>query len=147
MFTSQCSSLELPIGTILPYVGNLADIPDRWHLCDGTNGTPNLLDNRFLEGDATPGIFKEPGLPNIIYTQRHAGGNNDYTQGALSITGWGGGYSNGVMPWSATYFDAESGRKYWHQQTYGTTPTDTIFGNSTTVQPKAYTVMYIIKVK
>ena len=49
----------------MPYVGSLDDIPSGWHLCDGTDGTPNLLDNRFLEGDVTIGTFKEPGLPNI----------------------------------------------------------------------------------
>ena len=32
------------------YVGGVtSDIPDGWHLCDGTNGTPNLKD-RFIVG-------------------------------------------------------------------------------------------------
>ena len=39
----------LPVGTILPFAGNLADIPDGWALCDGSNGTPNLKD-RFIVG-------------------------------------------------------------------------------------------------
>ena len=37
----------LPIGTILPYIGALNDIPHGWFLCDGLNGTPDLRD-RFL---------------------------------------------------------------------------------------------------
>ena len=50
--------------------------------------------------------------------------------------------------WQAIYaFDAERGRKYWHQQTYGNIPIDSIFGNSTTVQPPAVTVRYYIRAK
>ena len=42
----------MPVGTILPYVGELADIPRGWALCDGSNGTPDLT-GRFLEEAAT----------------------------------------------------------------------------------------------
>jgi len=136
----------------LPYIGTLADIPNGWHLCDGTDGTPNLLDNRFLEGDATPGIFKEPGLPNI--TGKMTLGNGSSAGGTHVGSYYYIGYFGSLAfakydgNWGYWYgFDAELGRKYWHQQTYGTAPTDTIFGNSTTVQPKSYTVYYIIKMK
>lgn len=47
--SSQSSSLDLPVGTILPYTGKLSDIPSGWYLCDGSNGTPDLRD-RFLTG-------------------------------------------------------------------------------------------------
>ena len=39
----------VPVGTILPWYGNLSGIPDGYSLCDGTNGTPDLR-NRFLVG-------------------------------------------------------------------------------------------------
>ena len=42
--SSQGNSLELPIGTILPYVGDMADIPEGWALCDGSNGTLDMRD-------------------------------------------------------------------------------------------------------
>lgn len=32
----------LPVGTIWQYVGLEADIPQGWHLCDGTNGTTDF---------------------------------------------------------------------------------------------------------
>lgn len=35
------------VGIILPYVGDLEDIPNGWYLCDGTNGTPDMRD-RFI---------------------------------------------------------------------------------------------------
>lgn len=33
-----------PKGTILPYAGHLENIPSGWHLCDGHDGTVNLVD-------------------------------------------------------------------------------------------------------
>lgn len=129
-------------------MGDIANIPPKWHLCDGTDGTPNLLDGHFLEGNTTIRIFKEPGLPNITGNSGNAnfldkGGTGCFAQWIKSFAPWGG---SGYLRWSVI-FDAESGRKYWHQQTYGTVPSDIIYGNSNTVQPKSYTVMYIIKVK
>ncbi len=38
-----------PTGTIVIWTGLLSNIPDRWQLCDGTNGTPNLI-ARFVLG-------------------------------------------------------------------------------------------------
>lgn len=137
------------MGTILPYVGDLDKIPKKWHLCDGTAGTPNLT-GRFLEGTlSAPNRYIEAGLPNITGhlslitggTSGNGAFKNVWDQVVPVIVA---GYGEKII---TTDFDAESGRKYWHQQTYGTVPTDAIYGNSNTVQPKAYTVYYIIKIK
>ena len=37
----------MPVGSIIMYNGKAEDIPSGWAICDGTNGTPNLLD-RFI---------------------------------------------------------------------------------------------------
>lgn len=39
----------VPSGGILLWSGSIATVPEGWVLCDGTNGTPNLLD-RFVIG-------------------------------------------------------------------------------------------------
>lgn len=39
----------IPIGMISLWSGSVATIPSRWHLCDGTDGTPNLVD-KFVVG-------------------------------------------------------------------------------------------------
>ena len=39
----------VPFGAILMWSGIIADIPESWALCDGTNGTPDLRD-RFIVG-------------------------------------------------------------------------------------------------
>ena len=41
--------VAIPPGTIVMWSGALADIPQGWKLCDGTNGTPDLRD-RFIVG-------------------------------------------------------------------------------------------------
>jgi len=46
-----------PLDTIQMWSGALADIPQGWFLCDGANGTPNLID-KFLLGSS---VGVEPG--------------------------------------------------------------------------------------
>ena len=138
---SQGNSLELPMGTILPYVGELADIPKGWYLCDGSNGTPDLR-NRFLEGTTTKAnMFIEAGLPNIT--------------GAYNTNGIWSGFLNGEnatqafsiqktssTPWGG--YDGDYG--YVGILSFSAERCSSIYGNSNTVQPPAYTVYYIIKV-
>ena len=38
---------SMPVGSIIMFNGQAADIPSGWAICDGTNGTPNLID-RFI---------------------------------------------------------------------------------------------------
>ena len=47
--TSADKSSDLPPGSIIPWFGQLRDLPEGWHICDGTNGTPDLRD-RFIVG-------------------------------------------------------------------------------------------------
>lgn len=47
-FGSQASG-TIPVGGIIMWSGSTASIPTGWALCNGTNGTPNLLD-RFIVG-------------------------------------------------------------------------------------------------
>ena len=46
------------------YDGFLSNIPKGWALCDGTNGTPNLI-SRFIMGTATQGQIGETGGANF----------------------------------------------------------------------------------
>ena len=46
---SVSTDSSVPQGTILPWYGELANIPSGFALCDGSNGTPDLR-NRFLVG-------------------------------------------------------------------------------------------------
>lgn len=87
----------VPIGTIIAWAGSQEEIPSGWYLCDGNNGTPNLID-RFVMGGASPG--KTGGSATHTHTLTTAGshthssvlskahrhsttvlGDDDYTKG------------------------------------------------------------------
>lgn len=40
---------DFPVGGIIIWSGSESNIPNNWHLCDGTNGTPDLR-NQFVIG-------------------------------------------------------------------------------------------------
>ena len=143
--TSQSSGSDSsPVGTILPYVGDLDKIPKKWHLCDGTEGTPNLLDGRFLEGNITIGKFKEPALPNIS-------GNINLERGGSNSS-----LVSGSGVFSTYYYDNHYNIWYWCIEnlkggvgiSFNASHYSSIYKDSCdTVQPAAYTVYYIIKIK
>lgn len=154
----------LPAGIVQAFAGTT--IPNGWLLCDGsavsrttyanlfavigttygagdgstTFNLPNLVD-KFIEGSSTAGTVKSAGLPNIEahFEIRRTNGN------ALTIMN-----SRGAMSQRTTSSDDTSGIQS------GTTGnrdivdfyasnSNTIYGNSTTVQPPALTMKYIIK--
>ena len=47
--TGHTGPSGIPIGGIILWSGSAATIPSGWSLCDGSNGTPNLV-NRFVLG-------------------------------------------------------------------------------------------------
>ena len=54
-------------GLIAIWSGEIADIPSGWHLCDGTDGTPDLRD-RFVIG---AGNYYDPGDTGGSATHTH----------------------------------------------------------------------------
>ena len=123
------------VGVILPYVGKLEDIPDGWHLCDGTHGTPNLK-GYFLQGTGiNAGRHISAGLPNItgrMYLHHVVEGDaGAFVTPSYEVANLeGGGYYYSHI--GHVYFDASS--------------SSSVYGKSNTVQPPAYTVYYIMRV-
>lgn len=64
----------VPSGLIAIWHGTIANIPAGWIICDGGNGTPNLL-TRFLEGVATAGT--DPGATGGATAKATAGHQHD----------------------------------------------------------------------
>ena len=130
------SQTSLPIGTIIPYAGDLSKIPYGWHLCDGTNGTPDLS-GRFLEGTTNaPKTFKDAGLPNITGYVSTNGIYVDSANGAFRPSANDGAGKGG--DWTFGRPDDFAFNASW---------SNSIYGASDTVQPKSYTVYYIMRVK
>lgn len=122
-----------PVGTIIPYAGDLNKIPYGWYLCDGSNGTPNLS-GRFLEG-VTSGAkqWHDAGLPNITGWFGNMEERSAYFAGAFSAHGTSTGAGPDDDGGINGYFDASK--------------SNPIYGRSSTVQPASYTVYYIMRVK
>lgn len=69
--------MGVPVGAILPYVGNLDSLPEGWLPCDGRTvsnvnspfhgkALPNLMDNRFVMGVASAEELNSTGGSNEI---------------------------------------------------------------------------------
>jgi hypothetical protein len=119
----------LPIGTILMWYGNPVSIPTGWTLCNGKNGTPDLMGRMPMgAGDKYPlgrrGGREEITLtvenlpPHFHYYGRFVERNNDWKHGGESTPGNGtGGTVNDITtdtgeakpfnvlpPFTAVYF-------------------------------------------
>lgn len=161
------ATLFNPTGSIIAFAGNT--LPDGYLLCDGSKvsrttykklfdviGTtygagdgkttftlPNLID-RFLEGSSAAGSYLAAGLPNIIGTTKAAYGESNkttnvgalqteiYTIGSVSGRQDGGNGSDGEPIQSAIL-------------TFNASKSNTIYGQSSTVQPSALTCKFCIK--
>ena len=53
-WTNKIINNILPIGSIIMFNGAASNIPEGWHICDGTEGTPNLIGS-FIKAAATSG--------------------------------------------------------------------------------------------
>ena len=151
---------SVPIGTILTYGAN--EIPIGYLACDGTAvsrtvyadlfaviGTtygagdgsttfnlPNLNNNSFLEGSNTAGTVKSAGLPDVKGNFAYVSRFNDNTGvgGAFILASSGEGVGTGTGEVLRTNVMAFSANL-----------SNSIYGSSTTVQPKAITVKFCIK--
>lgn len=149
----------LPIGTILPFAGGtipygflatngaaisrttygalFSTIGTTYGSGDGstTFNLPLIEDNRFLEFASTAGTKKNAGLPNITGTFRYDVYATDRT-GAFS-TGSANDFRTGTSQTGTIGQDI--------QTVFDASDSNSIYGGSTTVQPKSLTVRAIIK--
>lgn len=109
----------------------------------GGTHLPNLID-RFLQGSATAGMYKAAGLPDITgYIGAHENSNFEMFAGDLFNTG--GCFKNGVVySVSYTLASANSMKNNATQLSFVASRSNSIYGNSTTVQPPAYTAKIYI---
>lgn len=149
------------VGTILPYAVN-GSLPDDFLECDGgavsrtlyadlfgaigttygagdgstTFNLPNYTGGTFPEGSTTAGTAKSAGLPNI-----QGGGDK-----ILSAWGATAGLTEGAFQTVSQVENVSlaTGRSRWKAK-MDASLYNSIYGNSTTVQPKSLTTRFIIK--
>lgn len=154
----------IPVGTILPFAGGT--IPSGFLACNGaglsattyaklyavigntyggnstTFNLPQIEDNRFLEFSSTRGTKKNAGLPNI--TGQLDTGRETPLFYAARITGaFSPNGSTNLNFGTAGGSVATADRCY--QISFDASRSSTVYGDSTTVQPKSLTVRAIIK--
>lgn len=56
----------VPAGGIIMWSGSVASIPTGWFLCNGANGTPNLLDRFVIAAGSTYAVAATGGSANAI---------------------------------------------------------------------------------
>lgn len=101
---------------------------------------PNL-DGRFLEGAVTPRNLKDAGLPNIKGYLSRAGLSYSETQesGALKLTNVNKEHRVVASATDALFLN--------NNINFDASKSNVIYGKSNTVQPKSYTVRYLIRAK
>jgi len=136
--TSQGNGASLPIGTILPYVGDLNKIPKGWYLCNGENDTPNLINGRFLQGNTVIKEYINAGIPNIKgFAYATDDMFIDIVSGPFGIYS-----SNNNWNWD------ENNYPHGILVDFDASRSSSVYRNDiNTVQPAAYTVYYIIRLK
>lgn len=144
----------VPIGTVIAWASSKNPSDGVWLECNGQScaayselsavlGKTTVPDyrGRFLEGNQVAGTVKEAGLPNITgqtnYTSHNSGGfRSGKNTGALFATNRFDGY----------YTDSSSSEGgLYHAIAIDASKSNSIYGNSTTVQPPSVTVRYFIK--
>lgn len=140
----------LPYGSIIMWYGNTTNIPFGWTLCNGSNGTPNLID-RFVVGagntydPADTGGRTDTVLPQHSHdiTEPQNDGNPGHKHQIYYYNGTGGGEPSGTGSSSSP---TSTGYNTEYAET-GITINDTGVADVTTTNlPPYYALCYIMKI-
>lgn len=102
----------VPIGTIIMWYGE--EIPDGWQVCDGTNGTPDLLD-RFPVGSGSEFIFQSSGGSKEVTLTESNIPEHSHKLGKQTFK-WGDNANDRPFP---TEGGGVGNNDYWTTSSYG----------------------------
>lgn len=147
--------LICPPGTIVQWSGS--SVPEGWALCDGSNGTPNLID-KFIKGGTSAGAtggHKEitltvdnlPSHSHSMSGSAHTSTNGihrhgiGYTSGEL---GDNANNRNNIIGSKTTYTDYAGSHSHTIDLS-GVSVSSTGNSKPVNIEPQYYTLMYIMK--
>lgn len=147
--------LICPPGTIVQWAGS--SVPEGWALCDGSNGTPNLVD-KFIKGGTSAGAIG--GHKEITLTSDNLPSHTHTLSGSASTNAAGShrhgvGYSNGdlgdnannrnnIIGSSTTYTDYAG--EHIHTLNLSSVTVGSTGNNAPlNIEPQYYTLMFIMK--
>ena len=154
-----------PKGTILMFNGTSSEIPEGWAICDGSNGTPNLIE-KFIKAGTSSGVTG--GNPNNevtltvdnMPTHNHDllgsattdtdGGHYHYTSAndgsSTSIT-QGEGTSATVAASGSTSILSDYEGSHWHYVDLSSAYTSSEGGSQPfNIEPEYYSLIFIMKI-
>ena len=114
----EAFNLLLPKGTILPYSGDLAAIPDGWKLCNGAYGTPNLVGkvlvgaHAVVEDDTEFVLGKEGGEKEVNLASDNMPHHYHYT-GFIGTDNKGTVLVNDIEDGKTAFKDIPTHKKLW----------------------------------
>ena len=145
--TISCDICNSPVrGEIKMWSGTVSNIPEGWHICDGTEGTPDLTDRFIIAGTSTGPTDVRPlnelkngiligtsNLPTDTFTTNSSG---NHSHSYIGGSGFGGEKSGGSNSSNTT---GESGE---HTHTFRLNT-----GNQERLKtiPNYYTLIFIMK--
>ena len=145
--TISCDICNSPVrGEIKMWSGTVSNIPEGWHICDGTEGTPDLTDRFIIAGTSTGPtdvrplnelkngiLIKTSNLPTNTFTTNSSG---NHSHSYIGGSGSGGEKSGGSNSSNTT---GESGE---HTHTFRLNT-----GNQERLKtiPNYYTLIFIMK--
>lgn len=148
-----------PKGTILMFGGSTSDIPEGWSICDGSNGTPNLID-KFIKASTSAGdtggnneitltVDNLPPHSHSISSRTLTTSENMHRH---SISRGSYGYDNdsgSINTW--TLDSNESSYTEYDSHTHTVNLPDMItsavgLGEPIKIEPPYYTLLYIMKI-
>lgn len=94
-------------GMITMFSGSSADIPYGWHICDGTNGTPDLT-GKFIKADTVSG--NEGGSDELKLTSENMPSHFHNILGFDVVTGSGGRHSHKITGYTKGVSDNANDR-------------------------------------
>lgn len=110
---------------IVLWSGAIVDIPDGWHLCDGTKGTPDLRD-KFVPGAGSS------------YAPGDTGGSTTHTHSFI-----GDGHSHG--PLEKILVAAKGPGNAWYGEEWSTAESAEGVTDPASTLPTYYALAYIMK--
>lgn len=72
-YSKSMDASSIPSGSIIHWYGNIADIPDGFALCNGTNGTPDLRDKFIVGAGSTYALSATGGADTVKLTGTQIG--------------------------------------------------------------------------
>lgn len=124
---------SIPQGTIWWFHGRTT-APDGWAICDGENGTPDLIGRYPLGAKTRIGRKVSAGLPNIVGTIASLQNGGTNTTGAFST-------DNDT---SSSRYDG-AGAGFGFEYNFDASRCDDIYGNSSTVTPPSVRLLPCMK--